>query len=52
MIEEPIEEARVQTAVKSNGVFSVMNNEWIKEPVAEDIPELDKEVIEDNKKRK
>ena len=29
MIEEPIEEARVQTAVKSNGVFSVMNNEWM-----------------------
>lgn len=25
----------------SNGVYSVLNDEWIKEPVAEDIPEID-----------
>lgn len=35
------EETRKQTAVKSNGVYSVLNDEWIKEPVAEDIPEID-----------
>lgn len=36
-------EARKQTALKSNGIYSVLNDTWIKEPVAEDIPELDQE---------
>lgn len=38
-----LKEARQQTALKSNGVYSVMNDSWIKEPVAEDIPEINQE---------
>lgn len=39
-------EARQQTALKSNGVYSVLNNKWIKEPVPEDIPEIDMDAFE------
>lgn len=39
-------ETRQQTAVKSNGVYSVLRDEWIKEPVAEDIPEINEEEFE------
>ena len=39
-------ETRRQTAVKSNGVYSVLRDEWIKEPVAEDIPEINEEEFE------
>ena len=28
---------------KSNGIYSVLNDEWVKEPVQQDIPEIDKE---------
>ncbi len=42
-VDSVVTEARQQTALKSNGIYSVMNDEWIKEPVAEDIPELDQE---------
>lgn len=35
-----------QTAVKSNGVYSVLNKKWIKEPVQADIPELDREAFD------
>lgn len=35
-----LNEARQQTAVKSNGIYSVLRDEWIKEPVVEDIPEI------------
>jgi hypothetical protein len=31
----------------SNGVYSVKKNKWIKKPVAEDIPEYDKEALEE-----
>ena len=44
-LEEKLEEARAQSAVKSNGIFSVMNNKWIKEPVKEDIPEVDQDAL-------
>ena len=44
--DEPVTEARVQSALKSNGIFSVLNNKWIKEPVKEDIPEVDKEAFD------
>jgi len=44
--DEPLGEARAQSALKSNGVFSVLNNKWIKEPVAEDIPEVDQEAFD------
>ena len=44
--EQPLGEARKQSALKSNGIFSVLNNEWIKEPVKEDIPEVDKEAFD------
>ena len=40
---ESLQEAQQKTAVKSNGVYSVMNDKWIKEPVAEDIPEIDRD---------
>lgn len=46
-IDGAIVEARKQTAVKSNGVYSVMMGEWVKEPVADDIPELDKKSFDD-----
>lgn len=39
-------ETRRQTSVKSNGVYSVLRDEWIKEPVAEDIPEINEEEFE------
>ena len=29
----------------SGGVYSVLNNKWIKEPVAQDIPDIDKEAL-------
>lgn len=41
-----LDEARKQSALKSNGIFSVLNNEWIKEPVAADIPEIDQEAFD------
>jgi hypothetical protein len=41
-----LNETRRQTAVKSNGVYSVLKDEWIKEPVAEDIPEINEEEFE------
>lgn len=41
-----ITESRQQTAVKSNGVYSVLKDAWIKEPVAEDIPEINEEEFE------
>ncbi len=31
----------------SNGVYSVKKNKWVKKPVVEDIPEYDKEVLEE-----
>ena len=46
MNDEPLGEARKQSALKSNGIFSVLNNKWIKEPVAEDIPEVDVEAFD------
>lgn len=30
-------------AAKSNGIYSIMKDEWIKEPVQQDIPDLDQE---------
>lgn len=41
-----IENKKQKTALRSNGVYSVMNDTWIKEPIAEDIPEVDKEAFE------
>lgn len=38
---EQLEEARAKTALKSNGVYSVLNDEWIKMPVKADIPDID-----------
>lgn len=42
---EDLQEARKQSALKSNGVYSVLKGEWIKEPVKEDIPEVDTEAF-------
>lgn len=41
-----LEEERKASALKSNGIYSVLNNKWIKEPVLEDIPDVDEELIE------
>ena len=43
---EKLQEAQQQSAVKSNGVYSVMKDEWIKEPVQADIPDLDEEAFD------
>lgn len=40
-VEYHLVEDRQQTALKSNGIYSVMSGTWIKEPVAEDIPNID-----------
>lgn len=41
-----LKEARQQTALKSNGIYSVLNDEWIKEPVIADIPDIDDNAFE------
>lgn len=33
------------TGVKSNGIYSVMDDKWIKEPVHADIPDLDEDAF-------
>lgn len=43
---ENLEEARQQTALTSNGIYSVLNKKWIKEPVLADIPEVDQEAFD------
>lgn len=46
----PINEAgeiREEKPLISNGIYSVLNNKWIKEPVAEDIPEIDNKEVDD-----
>lgn len=35
-----------ETGVKSNGIYSVMKDKWIKEPVQADIPDLDKDAFD------
>lgn len=42
-----LEEERKPSALKSNGIYSVMNNEWIKEPILENIPDINEEEIEE-----
>ena len=42
---EKLQEAQ-QSAVKSNGVYSALNDKWIKEPVQADIPDLDEEAFD------
>lgn len=44
---EQLDEARQQTALKSNGIYSVLNDSWIKEPVAESIPNIDQAAFEE-----
>lgn len=34
------------TPLVSNGIYSVIKNEWVKEPTKEDIPEVDQEAID------
>lgn len=34
------------TPLVSNGIYSVMKDEWVKEPTREDIPEVDQEAID------
>ena len=46
LLNEGLNSTKQQSAVKSNGVYSVLHNKWIKEPVQSDIPDLDKEVFE------
>ena len=35
-----------ETPLVSNGIYSVLNDEWVKEPTKEDIPEVDQEAID------
>lgn len=42
-----VKEARMNTSLRSNGVYSVLSDEWIKEPVAGDIPELNETEFEE-----
>lgn len=37
---------RTNEGVKSNGIYSVLNNKWIKEPTQASIPDIDKEKFE------
>lgn len=39
----PILEDVKNNTVKSNGIYSVLNNKWIKEPVQTDIPDINQE---------
>ena len=40
-----IHEEEKSTGVKSNGIYSVMDGKWIKEPVQADIPDLDEDAF-------
>lgn len=40
-------EAFKSSSPKSNGIYSVLNNEWIKKPVMRDIPDIDKEKFDE-----
>lgn len=42
-----MDEARKATSLRSNGIYSIMRDEWIKEPVAEDIPNFDEQRFEE-----
>lgn len=44
---EQLSEARQQTAVKSNGIYSVLQDKWIKKPTKQSIPELDKPAFDE-----
>lgn len=44
--EEIIMDSNNQNKVKSNGIYSVLNNEWIKEPVQSDIPDINQKEFE------
>lgn len=35
-----------ETPLVSNGIYSVMNDKWVKEPTKDDIPEVDQEAID------
>lgn len=41
-----LEEAKQVSPLRSNGIYSVMNKQWIKEPVAADIPDVDKSAFD------
>ena len=45
-LKEASKETNISTGIKSNGIYSVMNNSWIKEPVKADIPDIDKDAFE------
>lgn len=46
LIEEVIMDNNSQNKVKSNGIYSVLNSKWIKEPIQSDIPDIDQEKFE------
>ena len=41
-----IEEAKTAAPLKSAGVYSVLNDKWIKEPEAAEIPDVDQEAVD------
>ena len=44
--ENPIEEAMNRNALVSNGMYSVLDDKWIKEPVITEVPEVNQEEID------
>ena len=44
--ENPIEEAMNRNALVSNGMYSVLDDKWIKEPVVTEVPEVNQEEID------
>lgn len=45
-IQESLNEDIKKQGLVSNGIYSVLHNKWIKEPVQQDIPDIDKEEFE------
>lgn len=45
--DEQLQEAQQEQQLVSNGIYSVLKDKWIKEPVEQDIPEVDEEVFEE-----
>lgn len=43
---ETMKEAKQHSALRSNGVYSILQNKWIKEPIQADIPDLDQEAFD------
>jgi predicted nucleotidyltransferase len=43
--DDNLQEAVIKSALTSNGIYSILNDDWIKKPIQKDIPEIDQEVL-------